>query len=153
VQYKFTAEKQAALLDLLRVGVHPRTACDDSQVPYGTFKRWLKLGKTIDESEQDHTKRDYLRFYEAAKKALADAQIRHIENINKASAKNWLASAWLLERRYPKQWGKQTTNNLTSPAGKPVKIEQSGSVIFIPERIPDYDEKESEIVKLPPDGF
>lgn len=52
----------------------------------------------------------------AAKLAAAESQneITHLENIRAAGKKEWRASAWALERRYPERYGPRKPKSLTS---------------------------------------
>jgi hypothetical protein len=40
--------------------------------------------------------------------ARATEETRLVAYVASAAAKNWRASAWLLERRYPERWGRGT---------------------------------------------
>jgi hypothetical protein len=51
-------------------------------------------------------KKPYAAFSAAVEKALAEAESRDLATILKASAKNWTAAAWRLERRYPERYGR-----------------------------------------------
>ena len=58
----------------------------------------------------------YLEFSEAVKKARAEAEGAHIRNIRKAADNGtWQASAWFLERSFPKKWGKRSTLDIADP--------------------------------------
>ena len=41
------------------------------------------------------------------KKALAEAEMKDLSVIAKASEKSWQAAAWRLERRFPDRWGRK----------------------------------------------
>jgi hypothetical protein len=49
----------------------------------------------------------YVQFFDAYKKALADAEADKFERIRQAGATRWQANAWLLERRHPERWSSQ----------------------------------------------
>jgi len=52
----------------------------------------------------------------AGRLATAESQneITHLENIRAAGKKEWRASAWALERRYPERYGPRKPKSLTS---------------------------------------
>lgn len=49
----------------------------------------------------------YLYLVESLKKAESKFRAYHISNINAASKSQWQASAWMLERRYPGEYGRR----------------------------------------------
>ena len=46
-------------------------------------------------------------FSNAVKKALADGELYHVNNIRRHAQNNWQASAWMFERKFPKKYGRQ----------------------------------------------
>jgi hypothetical protein len=46
----------------------------------------------------------YLRFMVAVKKMEAEAEYRHLQQVDQGMD-NWTSSAWWLERKYPEDWG------------------------------------------------
>jgi transposase len=89
---KRTPETEKRLLDALRAGNTRRASCAYAGISDETFANWCKR---------------FLEFLEAVEKAEADAEVRHVANIAKAAGEGvWTASAWWLERRRPKDWGK-----------------------------------------------
>jgi hypothetical protein len=76
---------------------------------------WLKKGKILFESDAELTAHSqswqYARFWEDFKKASSGFVIRHVVNINDASTKstphNWTASAWMLQRKRPKEFSER----------------------------------------------
>jgi transposase len=71
----------------MRAGISPRTVY-----------RWMERGR------REGIGRCY-EFMSAVKKALAEYQLTLQQQI--AAADQWQAKAWLLERRFPKQWGRK----------------------------------------------
>lgn len=43
-----------------------------------------------------------------------------------ARAGDWRATAWLLERRFPQQFGRATRHELSGPEGQPVEFQTGG---------------------------
>ncbi|MGH8544065.1 MAG: hypothetical protein ACREX3_10650 [Gammaproteobacteria bacterium] len=48
----------------------------------------------------------FVEFFLAVQKALAEWELQQLEAIAEAGKKDWRASAWLLERRFPDQYGR-----------------------------------------------
>ena len=45
--------------------------------------------------------------WKLCEKAISEFKQKHIDNITTASLSNWTASAWLLERKFPDEFGKR----------------------------------------------
>jgi hypothetical protein len=68
-------------------------------ISYKTLSRWMQIGQRKTDSE-------YGDFYHAITKARSDMVISALLKIEQASNNgNWKASAWKLERMYPKIYG------------------------------------------------
>ena len=109
-----TPKKQKAFLSALAVGVPYTIACDGAGINISTFHNWRnKLHKN---PENEGLK----AFFGEIKRVEALALQRNLDRILAASEepRNWTASAWWCERRYPQHFGKalqvtadvQTTN-------------------------------------------
>lgn len=89
------------------------TVADFIGVDRFTVRRWLKRGaKELKRLRRPRarprpTEALYAEFCAAVKKAVADGEIRDAGVIQKASAKQWQAAAWRLERRFPDRWGRK----------------------------------------------
>ncbi|MBF0607433.1 MAG: hypothetical protein SFH39_00965 [Candidatus Magnetobacterium sp. LHC-1] len=88
-----------SLANFLRLGADKKTACESCGIHYDTFRRWMQKG----EKEKTGI---YRNLYNVIKKALADNEIRLIAIIQKAAEVDWKAAAWMLERKYPDNWGR-----------------------------------------------
>lgn len=80
------------------LGLTVRDACLLSDISEETYYRWLK----------EHT-----AFRESIEKAKAAFKQRNIAVIAKASLKSWQASAWLLERKMPEEFGLRTKQEIS----------------------------------------
>lgn len=86
------AEKLEFLIDAISQGAPIRTACRAVGVSRSTLYRW----------RHDHDiERRIL-------KARLEGKLFHIRNINRHAENDWRASAWLLERMYPKEFSRRT---------------------------------------------
>ncbi len=108
---KLTKELIKEFEDLIKTGQYANTVCDYLNISEESFYRWIREGnpdinENIDErSEEDHELKT--EFYEAIKRAKAQAEIRNVSVIQKASIQNWTAAAWWLERTNWKKWGRK----------------------------------------------
>lgn len=111
---KLTPKVQEDIVTVLRAGNYFETASAYAGISKSTFYNWLKRGeRELQRVEKDARYRVrqeeeiYVDFVCAVKEAVAEAEVRDVLTIGKASDKNWQASAWRLERRYPEKWGRK----------------------------------------------
>ncbi len=91
------------LCEVLAGGATLAAACRRAQVKYRSVRTWIVAGESGDER--------YSYFMHAIKKAEADNEISLVAEIRLAAKTQWQAAAWLLERRYPKRYGRR--NNVS----------------------------------------
>lgn len=89
---KYDDEVAKKICSYLRQGNTRKAACAASGISDQTFANWQKR---------------YLDFLERVKKAEAEAETAHVENIAHAARTYWQASAWWLERRHREDWGRR----------------------------------------------
>jgi hypothetical protein len=94
------AELQDKLCGLLRVGVPIVDACTECGISERTFHYWQS--RALEKNE-----RKFIHFLQAVDRAKAQSKIRSIVRIDKAAVNDWRADAWLLERRFPEEFGKR----------------------------------------------
>ncbi len=117
-QSKLTPETQKKIVDAISEGNYLETAAAIGGVSATTFFRWLQEG----EQAAAGLKRE---FWEAVKKAEAEAEALRVSRISKAGKDgNWQADAWYLERRYPDRWGKRIQQEVTGKDGGPLEYVQ-----------------------------
>lgn len=101
---KLTPQVEKLICDAIRAGNYQETAAAYAGISKNTFYEWLKKGR------RDKTGRSvFAQFVVAVDKALADAEVRDVATIVSASAEQWQAAAWRLERKYPERWGRKST--------------------------------------------
>ena len=112
---KYTPETVKKIVDAIRVGATFRLACDYAGITEETFSQWRKK---------------YSEFSDAIKEAEGQGVVGWLAKIEKAANEGvWQAAAWKLERRYPKEYGRQV-----------VETEHSGAVtIKVVYAAPDPD--------------
>jgi transposase len=96
---KLNDELQNQICELLRWGNYIETACAFCGITKKTLYEWMKLGNL----EEQGIHRNFLN---AVNKAQAEAEMRDVQNIHNAAKTDWKASAWRLERKFPKKWGR-----------------------------------------------
>jgi transposase len=96
---KLTPELQEKILRQLRFGSYVETAAECAGITRKAFYEWMKKG--------ERGLKPYAAFCTAVNHALADAEVRDLATILKASQKDWTAAAWRLERRYPEKYGRR----------------------------------------------
>lgn len=103
------AETAERFLKAVELGLPIKECCACAGICEGTFySYWHKAerdeadGKTIRQSK-------YLKFIKSVKESKAKFATKHLGNItNAADNGTWQASAWLLERRMPDDFGEKT---------------------------------------------
>jgi transposase len=98
---KLTPEVQAKIVQALGVGVTHAHACQFAGISHEAFYNWLEKGEA--------GKSPFVEFREAVKNAEGQAVVGWMALIDSAARSgNWQAAAWKLERRYPKDYGRQS---------------------------------------------
>jgi len=69
-----------------------------------------------------------VEFSELVKKAEISFKLRHLHNIEKHSQENWSASAWLLERKFKQEFGKEHKVEHTFNPIKEINITDNGRI-------------------------
>lgn len=114
---KLTQELITKLCNAIRGGVYAETAAQLCGVHKATFYVWLKKGSGT-QSGLCKVLND------AVCKALAESEARDVFVIDKAGQLgDWRASAWRLERKFSKRWGRTEKLEVTGTEGGPVKYE------------------------------
>lgn len=91
---KLTNEVQHNIITAIQTGATYEMAASFGNITRATLWLWLKKG-------QEQSKGIYRTFFDAFKRAEAQAGVRSLAIVNKAAQDgNWQAAAWLLERRF-----------------------------------------------------
>ena len=127
---KLTPDLIQEVCNWLKLGYYQEDAATMAGISSSTFYDWMRRGaegqKALESGDSplpDSPDAEivevvdmYLEFSEAVKKARAEAEGAHIRNIRKAADNGtWQASAWFLERSFPKKWGKRSTLDIADP--------------------------------------
>lgn len=110
---KLEPDVQEKVVEAVKQGATFELAALYAGISYSTFNNWMKRGRSESErlekprakpKEKEHV---FLQFLEAVKTAEGAAAFGWLKKIEDASKDQWQAAAWKLERRYPKEYGKQ----------------------------------------------
>lgn len=92
-------EVKRKLLEAIRSGATYEIAAKYAGIGRSTLHRWLAAGRAGDP--------DYLELAQAVDEAESQGAVQCLALIRKsAMGGTWQAAAWLLERRYPDQYGR-----------------------------------------------
>ena len=107
---KRTPEAAERIIRAIRLGATNRLAAAAGGINVATFYRWLDADRA---------------FRDAVKEAEGAAALAALAAIERAAqAGTWQAAAWLLERRYPEEYGRRVvTQQLGGIEGGPIRIE------------------------------
>lgn len=100
------AETRERLLDALRAGATHQIAADHAGISVRTLYSWMAWGR-----EGAPTYAELLAEMEAAQAGGALQCLAVIREVA-VKGKQWQAAAWLLERRYPSQYGRPETRRV-----------------------------------------
>jgi hypothetical protein len=97
---KYSERTITRLEEALRLGCTYAAACGYANISDDTLANW---------------RRDKSGFSERLARAEGEATVRWLQTIENAAGGDWRAAAWKLERRYPREYGR----NVTEVRGKP----------------------------------
>ena len=111
---KLTPEVHEAIVDGINAGLTFRLSCARAGVTPATFYNWLKKGEVAQSGA-------LMEFFNAVERAKADSALRLISQITLQAPTDWRAAAFILERRFPDDYGRRA--ELTGKAGRPVQVD------------------------------
>ena len=120
---KLTPEVHEAIVDGINAGLTFRLSCARAGVTSATFYNWLEKGKVAQSGA-------LMEFFNAVERAKADSALRLISQITLQAPADWRAAAFILERRFPDDYGRRA--ELTGKAGGPVKVDTKTQHVFQP---------------------
>ena len=106
---KYDPERAEQILLVIQNGGSRETAAEYAGVDRSTLFRWIN---------------EFCDLRDAIKKADAQFEMRHLQNISNAARGNpeegrlpvWQASAWILERKFPERWRQRSSVENVIPA-------------------------------------
>lgn len=113
---KLTPELQKKIGDNITLGMPLKFAAEAVGVPERTFYYWMERGEKEDKGQ-------YHDFFIYCNNCKSRAVQLHLKLITKAATDGaWQASAWILERRHPEEFGRKDKLELDG------KLKHSGTV-------------------------
>lgn len=119
---KYTPETVKRITDALSLGATRKLACEAAGLHVATFSEWMTENPA---------------FAEVVTKAEGSAGLRALANIqaaargNERSPAQWTASAWLLERTRPDEYGRRQVE-VIGQGGGPVQVQ--AQIVVVPAR-------------------
>ena len=120
---KLTPEVQELIVDGINAGLTFGLTCARAGVNPATFYRWLEKGEAAKSGV-------FCEFCDTVSRARADSAMRLVSQITLQAPTDWRAAAFLLERRFPDDYGKRS--ELTGKDGGPVKVDAKTQHVFQP---------------------
>ena len=103
--------RKTRLLAAIQTGVPLKHAAMLAGISYDTLNRWRVKG------EEKGAPLRFRKFCKALRRSQAIAMLRLVSRIQEAGKQDWRASAWMLERRHPEEFGKPVS--VDAPNAKP----------------------------------
>lgn len=97
-----TLETERVLLSAIERGLPYKQAAALAGISYMTLNRWRRQGE-VDGAPAEF--RDFCYRLEAAEARAANTLLQAVSKAGRE--RDWRAAAWILERRYPEDWGKR----------------------------------------------
>lgn len=110
---RLTPETQQRICGFVQAGAPLPYACVAAGIPWRTCKQWLQRGRR---GEQP-----YAAFVDAWHAAKATWVAASVMRVTAAGAKDWKATAWLLERRVP-GFRPPSKHEVSGPGGGPIEV-------------------------------
>lgn len=102
-------------LKAIKLGMSNIKACEYAGICEATFYVWMEKAEKDVASGKTSKESKYVKLLEDIKKARATCQANHLLTIQQAATGgSWQASAWILERRFPNDFGNNSNVNITN---------------------------------------
>ena len=114
---KFSPETARIICQGIESGLSYDQAATAAGITYSTFIKWKQKG----ESEEKGILFQFLQDIKKAEDCSKQVLLSRIKDAGK-DPRYWQANAWILERRFPKEFGKSETVKHTGEDGGPVEV-------------------------------
>jgi hypothetical protein len=126
---RLTREVHDTIIRHLKVGAFKRHAAEAAGVSEDAINQWLKRGAAGEKA--------FVQFFNDVRTTQGEDAVRMASVITRAAVKNdWKAAAWVLERKYPKLYGRAGLEAAASVTFEPGD-EDNGSRTRVEFYIPD----------------
>jgi hypothetical protein len=102
---KLTKELTDEICKYISQGVSKRSSAEAAGISEVSFYSYFNRGEKLLDAGKDE-KNVFVYFYKQVKKAETFFKLSHLKNIKNAAEEDWRASAWMLERCFPEEYGR-----------------------------------------------
>ena len=113
---KLTPKRYEVIIGMLEKGHYDTTAARTAGIAPGTMKSWIDKGR----KDEDGIYYEFALAVEVAHQKGEGFLVGKI--IDAVDANDWRAAAWILERKYHKNWSKQSKVEVAGPQGGPIRL-------------------------------
>jgi transposase len=124
-------ERLEAITTALRNGAYIDHAAQAAGITARTYHAWMERGRNERDRlnaglEADPNEAPFVQFLQSVERAQSEAAVDLLGEIaNHARNGTWQAAAWILERKFPRQWGRFDRTEHSGPDGGPVRLDVS----------------------------
>jgi hypothetical protein len=118
---KLTPEMHVGICEALASGVYRQDAARYNGIGTTTFYRWMEVGEADHEAGVNSPQ---ALLWEGVIQAEAKAKLRLSALISGAAVDDWKAAAWMLERKYPEEYGRRDRTEI--PQAPPPTMDLTG---------------------------
>lgn len=111
---KCTPKAIARIAKVLALGGTINSACRAGGIDTASYYSWLRRGEEGEEP--------FVGFLHAVKESQAVAEHKALSVINEAMLDQWQAAAWLLERRYPDDYGRRQRMDIGADKNQELEV-------------------------------
>lgn len=126
---KRIADHKGRILESIRAGATYKLAAQAGGISYDLLRDWLRRADAAEEGDEEYTE-----FAAELRAAEIDGLDRSLTVIR--SSQDWRSHAWLLERRWPEDYGKREHLELSGDDTKPITVT---SLTVVPVKRTDDD--------------
>jgi transposase len=112
---ELTQAVQDRVCNAIKGGNYYEAACEAAGIGYSTFRRWMISG-------EKQKKGPFRAFWEAVRKAEAEAEVLLVLQWQAKTPEDWRAARDLLARRFPDRWGPKEKHEFSGKAGGPIQF-------------------------------
>jgi transposase-like protein len=124
-------QRLEAITNALRNGAYIDHAAQAAGVSTRTYHGWMERGRAERDRinaglAPDPDEAPFMQFLHSVERAQSEAAVDLLGEIaNHARNGTWQAAAWILERKFPRQWGRFDRTEHTGPEGGPMRLDVS----------------------------
>ena len=119
----FLHDKESAdkFLSAIRLGVSYKSACEYAGYSESSFYEWKQKAEGKYSAHDNYDREVYAEFMDTVKRTEQSGKISLLTMINKDET--WQSKAWILERRFPEEFGRIDRMEVTGKDGGVIKQE------------------------------